>query len=706
MKIKVHESRELELIEKQGTQNENDVELLELEVPEKYENWNKKIVFVPTDNDPVWDLFVDNKYSFRNNITHYDKIDFYIWLTHEDKDFRSMTRTLFLNENVDASNEITPEEQGAVNTILQELDEALEETNILKEEVNNLDVDADGEILTITKKDGATKEVNIKGEKGDTGDTGATPNIQIGDVTSGNQPEVIRRGTDENPIFDFVLEKGEKGDKGDPGEVSQAQLDEVKNNVEQNSYNIDLINSNLVALNKNYEMGSMNSDGTERENTDGTRWRTPSNQSYSSANIEYIDIPTNYYIWVFYYINDAFSSRKGPYTNQHLVPIKPSAGANIRLVVAKGSGYKGVLTLDEIKRKIKVITKSDLENRVEVLEGKTTTLEGNVTDLDSRVETLEQTSEELPNYWKTYLNNKYQTFNNFDANLSNNFDSFVFITDMHIDDNYKKSPKLIKAIIENSSTDKVICGGDILTSYLTKQEAINKLAEWRNMFDIPDTVIMNLIGNHDLNHEGNSENTEAYTTTKNFVGILLKKYENIIKNSINHGWTDGCYYDNEAQKIRYLFLYSGGSAASVIGDSQINYMKARINELASGWSVIVFTHMFFSPSTTSTINVNGNGNKIMAGLDEIYDTCDATIIGVIAGHIHRDYNITSEKGYPIITTTCDANGTHASTYDTNFPIRTQGTTTEQAFDVFHIDKDNRKIYATRIGAGIDREFSY
>ena len=46
MKIKVHESRELELIEKQGTQNENDVELLELEVPEKYENWNKKIVFV------------------------------------------------------------------------------------------------------------------------------------------------------------------------------------------------------------------------------------------------------------------------------------------------------------------------------------------------------------------------------------------------------------------------------------------------------------------------------------------------------------------------------------------------------------------------------------------------------------------------------------------------------------------------------------
>lgn len=32
--------------------------------------------------------------------------------------------------------------------------------------------------------------------------------------------------------------------------------------------------------------------------------------------------------------------------------------------------------------------------------------------------------------------------------------------------------------------------------------------------------------------------------------------------------------------------------------------------------------------------------------------------------------------------------------------------TENAFDVFTIDKTNRKVYITRIGAGSDRVFDY
>lgn len=465
---------------------------------------------------------------------------------------------------------------------------------------------------------------------------------------------------------------------------------------------LDLINNDLIQLNKNYEMGTIKSDGTEEETLDGMRWRTPLIDKFSSANIEYIDVPENYYIWIFYYINGSFSSRKGPYTNQQIIPIKPSAGADIRIVVAKGSGYKGVLTLNEIKKKIKVIIRNDLKDKIE-------TLENNTSDLDDRVEQLEDHISEyktVPTYWKDYLNEKYETLNNLDADVGNNGDSFIFITDVHIDDNNMKSPLLIKDVIKNTSTNKVICGGDILTSYPTQQEAINKLANWRNSFDLSDTLMMTLLGNHDTNKEGNSENPEVQLNAKKFFGLSLKKYENDITNLRNYSYSEGCYYDNESEKIRYIYLLSGNSAAAVIGDGQINYMKARISELSSDWSVIVFTHMFFSPSTTSTVNINANGRKIMAGLDEIYDTAAATIIGVIAGHIHRDYDITSDKGYPIITTTCDASGTHASTYDINYPTRTAGTTTEQAFDVFHIDKDNRKIYVTRIGAGIDREFNY
>jgi len=46
------------------------------------------------------------------------------------------------------------------------------------------------------------------------GEIGLTPDIQIGNVTNGNAPAVTRRGTDEEPIFDFVLQKGDKPVKG------------------------------------------------------------------------------------------------------------------------------------------------------------------------------------------------------------------------------------------------------------------------------------------------------------------------------------------------------------------------------------------------------------------------------------------------------------------------------------------------------------
>lgn len=48
-----------------------------------------------------------------------------------------------------------------------QIQEFIEEGQQIIDEANRLDVDSDGTILTITKKDGTTKEVNVKGEKGD-----------------------------------------------------------------------------------------------------------------------------------------------------------------------------------------------------------------------------------------------------------------------------------------------------------------------------------------------------------------------------------------------------------------------------------------------------------------------------------------------------------------------------------------------------------
>lgn len=50
---------------------------------------------------------------------------------------------------------------------LAQVQEFINSSNILINQANNLDVDCDGKTLTLIKKDGTTKDVNVKGEKGD-----------------------------------------------------------------------------------------------------------------------------------------------------------------------------------------------------------------------------------------------------------------------------------------------------------------------------------------------------------------------------------------------------------------------------------------------------------------------------------------------------------------------------------------------------------
>lgn len=185
MKVIARQNRDLVLINAQNTQNENDAEKITLQVPEQYEDFNKKIVFVTPDGN-VWDIITNNEYLIKKAITKYKQVDFYIWLTKGDVDFRSQIKTLKFYQNVDASDEITDEEIGKVNTVvnlleeeitkvenlesqidgkLEEVDTAIDNIHTAIQETENLDLDAEKQdnttIVTLTKKDGTTKTVHI-----------------------------------------------------------------------------------------------------------------------------------------------------------------------------------------------------------------------------------------------------------------------------------------------------------------------------------------------------------------------------------------------------------------------------------------------------------------------------------------------------------------------------------------------------------------
>lgn len=315
----------------------------------------------------------------------------------------------------------------------------------------------------------------------------------------------------------------------------------------------------------------------------------------------------------------------------------------------------------------------------------------------NRISTLEAAVDSgsmMPDYWLTYMQTKIADVQDKDITIGNHGDSFIFVTDIHYENNDKNSPPVVRYILERSSVDRVICGGDTISgSTVAKSNALTSLNSARNMFRSIGVNPLYLRGNHDNNTEIASPAPEKVISDSEVYGILFKPVEN----EITMGSELNFYFDNKKQKIRYICLDTGHPDTNVLSDAQITWMQNRITELESGWSALVLTHQYYSTPPTK----DGNGTKILAGLNAIYDTANATIIGVICGHSHHDYIETTAKGFPVISTTCDIRGGEGGGL-----TRNRGTVTEQAFDVFHIDTENRMIYATRIGAGSDRSISY
>ena len=139
---------------------------------------------------------------------------------------------------------------------------------------------------------------------------------------------------------------------------------------------------------------------------------------------------------------------------------------------------------------------------------------------------------------------------------------------------------------------------------------------------------------------------------------------------------------------------------------------------------MIFTHCYYGTVNSDyTLSRNGIGDAIKAICDGFAAKTTGTVIGietqynvdfdftnangemicVICGHTHNDYAEQAQSGYWVIATMCDAyNGSQQNPAIT----RTIGTVSEQAIDLFFIDRSARKISTIRIGAGQDRHFNY
>lgn len=306
-----------------------------------------------------------------------------------------------------------------------------------------------------------------------------------------------------------------------------------------------------------------------------------------------------------------------------------------------------------------------------------------------------------PSFYDSYILDRIENIKSKDILIGNSGDSFTFITDLHDQNNYY-SPFLAKKICDNTSVKKIVYGGDYINEPSSKETALSLLSDRRNKCMVKDDVIF-LRGNHDTNPYGTGQLT---------VGEFYSIFDRHIEKYINTNKNTYFYYDNESQKIRYIFVDSG--VDGTISDTQKNWIKVNTENLSAEWAIVVFMHHgIYTDVKDDRTNIKLYSS--LTTVKQVLSNVTAKIACIICGHTHIDLSDTSGK-YPIICTTCDAHGIQASSMSSD--NRDANTINEQAFDVFHIDTANKKIYVTRIGGGEnnviesgnyslnDREFSY
>ena len=193
-----------------GTQNENEITELTFEIPEEYQDWNKRIVFITSDGK-FWDYIQDNTYLIKKNITKYKEVQAYIWLTNEEEDFRTREFTLKFYHNEEAESQVPTEEQiDGFNTLITTLNLEITRVDNKENELNGIIADLQYKLDTDYFK-------GEKGDKGEQGTAGISPTVETETIEDGVRVTI----TDVQGTHIFKVLNGKDGEV-DEEVVSQA----------------------------------------------------------------------------------------------------------------------------------------------------------------------------------------------------------------------------------------------------------------------------------------------------------------------------------------------------------------------------------------------------------------------------------------------------------------------------------------------------
>lgn len=329
--------------------------------------------------------------------------------------------------------------------------------------------------------------------------------------------------------------------------------------------------------------------------------------------------------------------------------------------------------------------------------------------IKQNINELKSSIDYIPSYYNIHLTEKEQKINLLLA--EQNSHGVIFITDHHYPSNQMHSPLLVKNICNTTGINTVFLGGDYINRETLKSNALLHINRVASLYEYPNIKTLRICGNHEGNNPGAS-------TDETLVANQLSPEElrnSILNTSSEHIVYDNnslsYYYDDNFSKIRYIV--GAVNYKSQLELNSIEWIANQLLTIPQDYSVVILFHTIlqyknnvFSPVFTASNLINildavkTNTSYAFNGKTYDYTNKNIDLICAICGDMHIDGDYTTPQGVKIIATTTD------SLQEDGGLVRTVGTILEQAFDIFIFNKNIKKIYCVRIGAGIDREFTY
>ncbi len=344
----------------------------------------------------------------------------------------------------------------------------------------------------------------------------------------------------------------------------------------------------------------------------------------------------------------------------------------------------------------------------------------------------------IPDYWESALITAVARAKAKQDISGNKCINFIMFSDMHVDADYPTDTNYVKHIgnIAEIASEKlniplVAMLGDHVTASISQSVAdmeANGVACMDILKNIPDTKLLNILGNHDIN--GGQGYLTSLSQPVIFNTLLREESQDF-----RRVWdSDGRYFyiDNLPQKTRFICLYSNWWDKSILTDNTVSFryqnsfgfgqqqMDFIVNALSTAmddWNIVILEHTpviagyswrelslyrgvinAYKHRTTFTDTYTGDLSWQNVAVNCDFTNAKGNLVAMFTGHTHQDLiytegNTSTAVDIPVITITCAAN----SPYGTNPPIRTLGTSSETALDIVSIDTENLNIYMTRIG---------